>query len=60
MQRSKQFTSTEAERGVLLGGEDLRQARDEFDQHWNDHQTISLVQATWYVITLLKIGSNTD
>ncbi len=47
MQRSEQPTHSEAERGILLGSQALRQAGLDPDQYWRHNQTVSPLQTTW-------------
>jgi len=48
VQRPKQSTHTKAERGLLLGGQDLRQARVLSHQYRRVHETISSLPLTRY------------
>lgn len=49
MQCADQPAYSEAERGLLLGGEDLRQARVDVDWSWADDQAVPSLPNAWYV-----------
>lgn len=58
MQRSNELADSETERGLLLGGKDLRQAGVNDDWSWLDDQTVSALPDARYVfLTVVFCGA---